>query len=502
MPVLPHFPNILLIMTDTSRCDTIGAYGAKHAVSPALDRLASEGVVFTQSHTASPVCMPARCSLMTGTHTPIHGCVENGVSRRDHLTMMTDLLDAQGYVNLIVGKAHFGRVPSSFHVQHILAGEKSAEVDDFYGDHIRAHGYSRASRHPNPVPPEVFCDAFLVDTMIESLETVVDDGGRPFFGFCSLLSPHAPLDPPGDWATLFDERSLPPVNYVSDEQTRQPLHTARLLGLADGHEMLDLASEGHGPIPVLENGEPDWEYVDRARRLYYGLAAYCDAQIGRLLRWLDAKGLTDETLVIFTSDHGQQYWDHGFNDKHNFFDESWRVPLIMRYPGVIPEGVVRSFAVGTDVTATILGAAGIDWPAVQGFNLLESFNECEESPRKCAVAHLYQSCAFTTANWKVEYFLETGRGRLWNRVLDPREQVDLWDSPVFVPVRDQMVVALLGWRSDLIDVEWLQSHSSGGGPVARRATAHTATLRGTDAECRLNQRALSIDERYPPNWGS
>jgi len=487
--------NVLLITTDTSRCDTLGIYGNRHAVSPNLDRLAREGVVFDQAHTPAPVCMPARCSLMTGTHTPVHGCIENGVARRTDLAMLPDLLAGAGYRNIMVGKTHFGPVPESFHVRHVLKGEKSGEGEDFYGRHLREHGYSRATRHPNPVPEELFSEAFLVDTTIRELDAHTSTSAAPFFAFCSLLSPHAPLDPPGSWATLFDDRELPPLNYVTGEELRHPRHLKLLLGL-DTHETGEGASEGHGSIPLLADGTPDMERIDAARRLYYGLAAYCDAQIGRLIRWLDERGLRENTLVIFTSDHGQQYWDHGFNDKHNFYDASWRVPLIMRLPGLLREGERRDFAIWNDLTATILATAGLESQTVQGFDLLGPLSRGERSPRRCAVSNLYKACALATGRWKLEYFLEDGVGRLWDRVNDPAEQRDLWDDSAHADVRQAILQALLTWRGALTDVQWLQEHSSGAGPVAVRANDYTQSMRGTDAEQRLNEHAAAIDARF------
>jgi arylsulfatase A-like enzyme len=256
------------------------------------------------------------------------------------------------------------------------------------------------------------------------------------------------------------------------------------------------ASEGHGAIPLLLDGTPDMAHIDAARRLYYGLAAYCDAQIGRLLRWLDERGLREHTLVIFTSDHGQQYWDHGFNDKHTFFDASWRVPLLLSLPGVLPQGERRGFALWNDLTATMLAAAGVDWPAVQGFDLLGPLSRGAPSPRKGAVSHLYKACALATGRWKLEYYLEDGIGRLWDRVQDPDEQHDLWPDPAHAAVRQALLDALLTWRADLVDVQWLQEHTGGGGPVAVRAAAHTRALRGTDAEQRLNDRIAAIDARF------
>lgn len=490
----PERFNVLLITTDTQRTDTLACYGNPHALSPNLDRLAREGVVFEQGYTPSPVCMPARCSLMTGVHTPVHGCIENGVQRHTHLPLLPDLLAAQGYTNIMVGKTHFGPVPDSFAVQHILRGEKHSGSDDFYAQHLRRHGYDRSSRHPNTIPEELFCESFLVDTTIREIERVAgSDRGRhggqgaqaPFFAFCSMLSPHEPFDPPGRWATLYDDRSLPPMNYVPGEEQQHPRHLRTLLGMDELER-----------LPRLPDGEPDLERIDAERRLYYGSAAYCDAQVGRLLDYLDQSGLRQNTLVIFTSDHGTQLYDHGFKDKHNYYDASWRVPFILSLPGVLSEGQRRDFAIWNDLTATILAAAGTSCSTMQAFDLFTPLREGESSPRRCAVGTLYKSCAVATQRWKLEYFFEQGTGRLFDRASDPLERTNLYDHPAFREVRQDLVQALLTWRADILDLHWLQEHTGTGGPVANRLADYTRSMRGTDPERRLNERAEAIEDRF------
>jgi arylsulfatase A-like enzyme len=482
-------PNILLITTDTSRCDTLACYapstGYRHAISPHLDRLAGEGVVFDQAHTPAPVCMPARCSLLTGVHTPIHGSIENGVARHTHLTTFPDLLAGQGYSNVVVGKTHFGPVPPSFHVQHVLQGGKESAGDDFYTRHLRAHGYARVSRHPNPIPEEHFLETLLVDTTIQEIERhLATAPERPFFAFCSMISPHGPLDPPGAWAEAYAGRPLPSLNYVPGETAHHPRHLRELVGLEDSSDRL----------PVLPDGKPDLDAIDAHRRLYYGLAAYCDAQIGRLLAYLDGRDLRERTLVIFTSDHGVTLYDHGFHNKHHFYDEAWRVPLILSQPGTLPQGERRDFAIWNDLTATILAAAGTSCPSVQGFDLYHPLLRGESSPRRCAVSVLYRAMALATRRWKLEYYPEEQRGRLFDRLADPQEQTDLYARRSYREVRDPLLQALLSWRAELIDVEWLQANTTGNAKVAGRAAAHTHAMRGVDAEQRLNEAVAALDQ--------
>ena len=492
-------PNILLITTDTHRWDALMCMGNAHAISPNLDRLAAEGVMFTQGHTVSAVCMPARCSLLTGLHTPVHGCIENGINRRNDVPMMTDYLKKQGYTNIMVGKTHFGPIPESFDIQYVLKGEKGNNVKDFYEDYITKKGYSRVSSYPNPIPEDLFIDACIADKTIESMEQVSKENKTPFFAFCSLVSPHSPLDPPGKWANLYEGIPLPEITYVEGEIENHPVHLRRLVGTSSKEEI----ETNNSHITNFESFEEacgititgkSISEIDKFRRLYYGLAAYCDEQVGKIMHYLDESGLRENTLVIFTSYHGQQYFDHGFNDKHNYYDSSWRVPFLMSMPGTIPMGEKREFAISTDVTATILGAAGSDCASVQGFDLFTPLKEGKDSPRKCAVATLYKSAALATKRWKLEYYFEEAEGRLFDRKNDPAEQVDLYGNPLYREVRDKMARALLHWRSDICDVEFLVANTGGGGPVAKRIASRTKAMRGQDSEQRLNELVKGMDD--------
>lgn len=477
-------PNILLITTDQQRCDTLACFGNPHAVSPHLDQLAREGVLFEQAYTSSPVCMPARSSLLTGVHAPIHGAIENGIARRTHLTVYPDLLKGAGYSTILVGKAHFGPMPEGFDIRCVV-GEKFAKRDDPWSEMLRAHGLARPTAYPHAIPEELFMDAFLVDQAIRAIGTTVEARRGPFFAHCSLVSPHEPHDPPGRWAEVYRDRPLPPLNYREGELHQHPTHMHDVLGLRH-----------RADIPALfPEGRPDLAAIDEDRRRYYGLAAYCDEQIGRLLRFLDTAGLRDDTLVIFTTDHGTTLFDHGFCDKHNYYDPAWRVPLLIRLPGILPAGARRDFAVWTDLAPTILAAAGLACSTMQGFDLLTPLARNEPSPRRCAVGTLYKSCAVATGRWKLEYYFEEADGRLFDRRGDPQEQDNLYDSGDHRVVRDELLTALLAWRGDLTDVQALQDGTSGGGPIAAFAAAHTRGLTGLDAERRLGDRLAGLDAR-------
>ncbi|MFD2114655.1 sulfatase [Paenibacillus yanchengensis] len=477
-------PNILLITTDTQRCDTLRCMGSTFAVSPHLDRLAEEGVLFDNAHTASPVCSPARSSLMTGLHTPIHGCIENGIDRKSGHMIFPDLLREQGYTNIMVGKTHFGEHSTSFDIIRDVKGEKSAlSPEDSYGKFISQHGLSRSSVGLGSVPDDLHMDAFLVTTAMEEMEKCRQAGEGPFFTFCSLLSPHSPLDPPGDWATMFDDVVLPPIDYEPGDLENLSVHTRRLLGFLGQED--ELADNLQRPETLTE--------IDKKRRLYYGMTAFIDAQVGRLLTYLDETGLRENTLILFSSDHGTQMFDHGFDDKHNYLDATWRVPFIMSMPGVLPSGKTTDFATWTDISATILAAAGTSSRYIQGFDLFTPLTQGLESPRRCATGTLYKSAAVATKRWKLEYYFEEQTGMMYDRVQDPSERCDLYNDPKYANVKEQLLVALLTWRADMIDLQLMEESQRGGGPVARRIIPYSLAMRGVDIEIRLGEKVAPLD---------
>ncbi len=499
-------PNILLITTDSQRWDSLACMGSSFALSPHLDRLAQEGVMFTQGHTSSPVCMAARCSLITGLHTPVHGCIENGVERRNDFPTLPDLLQANGYHNIMVGKAHFGPIPESFDVKHIV-NEKMVNAADAYAEHLAAHGYQRVSSHPNPIPEHLFMEAFLVDRTIEEINNS-KELDKPFFAYCSMVSPHEPIDPPGRWAELYKDVTLPEINAIEGEIDALPKQQQALLGFSpNGKEQslrtknsLDQLAEAKGTI--YHEGLRD--QVDELRKLYYGLAAYCDDQVGRLISYLDESGLREDTLILFSSDHGLQLYDHSFNDKHNYYDESWRVPFIMSMPGTLPMNETRDFAIWNDIPTTILGAASVVSETMQGFDLFTALKEGKPSPRKCAVASLFKSAALATHRWKLTYFFDEAEGQLFDRVYDPNERHNLYDNEDYASIKQQLLQALLTWRSDLTDVAYYHERTNETisrldrlnikAPVARRVIHEVRAMNGLDSEVRLNRFVSHMNE--------
>lgn len=271
-------PNILLITTDTQRTDTLHCMGSTFAFSPNIDRLAGEGTMFSRAYTASPACMPARCSMLSGMHTPLHGCLENGVMRYPDMPVFTDALKKLGYHTVMVGKTHFGEVPDSFDVREIAIGEKNQIRNDDFSNLFRKSGWPENSGWPNSVPEEYCLDFLITDRALYHMERA-GSSEQPFFLFCSLLSPHAPLDPPGRWAEFYRDRQIPPPHFGKDEWRGLPESLKRLCGIPreDRPEnWLERMTEARGNI--ADTAEP--EEIIRYKQLYYSSAAFCDSLVG------------------------------------------------------------------------------------------------------------------------------------------------------------------------------------------------------------------------------
>lgn len=495
-------PNILLIVTDTQRCDTLKCMGNPHAISPNIDRLAAEGVLFENAYTSSPVCEPARCSLLTGVHTPVHGMIENGQDRYTHLKTLPDILKEQGYKNIMTGKQHFGQLPESFNIVY-----DSNDYEEYLKNVCIDKSQSR--KFPVEIPEQHMYDRFYVNKTIEAIDQIQKKGSGPFFAFCSLYLPHSPLTPPDKWFNMHKNIPLPEIKYKKGEEQSLPEHEKMLLGILKENrifenENIDSFEYWKREAIGLTFDEKYKHYIEDLRRQYYSFASYADSLVGDLINYLDKNKLRENTLVIFTSDHGQQYFDHGFNDKHNYYDESWRIPFIMSMPGKLPADETCDFAIWNDIPTTILAAAGASCWSMQGYDLFTPLTNGKQSPRNHAVATLYKSAAIATKRWKFEYYFEEGKGRLFDRKNDPSEYTDLYHNSAYNELRSELLQALLTWRCDLTDCGLLtmknkvllKKPKKKRKYVSFRAAEHTFSMKGIDSEERLNKRLQIIEEKY------
>jgi arylsulfatase len=353
----PSAPNVVLIMTDQQRWDTLGCYGNAVVETSNLDHLAAQGTVFTAAYSTTPSCVPARASLMTGLtqwNTGILGMGEGQPRCANLVDTLPAVLARAGYHTQAVGKLHFTPQRSLQGFHHAVLDE-SARVEDpgFESDYARwfdrhrtgeygryDHGIDRNSWVSRPwhAPEFLHPTNWTVNESIDFLDR--RDPTRPFFLMTSFARPHSPYDPPGFYYDLYANKSVPGPVVGS---------------WADVHDVLRDALD-----PNAWRGRRSPEQVRRARASYYGLVHHIDHQIGRLLRYLREHGLYDNTLVVFTSDHGDMLGDHHLWRKTYAYEGSAHIPLVVKLPDTHHRrGHVDRPATLYDVMPTVLDAVGV-----------------------------------------------------------------------------------------------------------------------------------------------
>lgn len=429
--------NVLLILADQFRFDALGCAGNPVVRTPNLDRLAEEGIRFTQAYTEVPVCVAARVGLMTGQYSHRLGTIDNnGVSLESQSTLPR-LLREQGRATMAIGKMHFfpRRNHLGFDRMLLSEGIVAHPWDDDYALFMQRQGYPvlremHGPGHPNvdgssiystyykpgtlPYPEEVSATAWVADRTTEFIEANRD---RPFFCFSSFIKPHPPLLPPEPYDQMYDSAAvdLPPGWDTPDPF--DPLLTAQ--------------SRFKGVINPIE------AEVRRMRGHYYGLVSQIDHHVGRILDTLDRTGLRERTVVVFSADHGELLGDHGQWGKRSFYEGAAKVPFLVSCPGRFPTGRTVDKLIGlTDVLPTFVElAGGTTPPAVSGRSLVRLLEDGDAPWRGTLfgeyggfkgivqMGDLRASARFMVrwGQWKYVYYVNGGREQLFYLREDPQE---------------------------------------------------------------------------------
>ncbi|MEV0800321.1 sulfatase-like hydrolase/transferase [Kribbella sp. NPDC050281] len=372
--------NILLLMTDQHRLDTLGCYGNRVCETPALDELAAAGTLFTNGFTPTAICTPARATLQTGVLPYKHTLLANyerNVGYREELDdtfpPFSSLLGEAGYQLGHVGKWHVGKVkgPKDFGYdgEH-YAGWGNAVQHPDYLRYLAENGYSPFAVHA-PVrgtfangepgnllagileqPVEATFEYFLAERTIQQLRRYAEDG-RPFYLGCNWFGPHLPYLLPEAYYHRYDPADVELPVSIAETFANKP----RVQQHYSSHWTFDSL------------GPDTWRELIAA---YWGYVTLIDEQVGRILGVLDELGLGDDTAVFFTADHGEFTGSHRLHDKGPaMYDDIYRIPLLARIPGNPPARTEDGFATLTDLTPTFLELAGLPVPEYyQGRSLL------------------------------------------------------------------------------------------------------------------------------------
>lgn len=413
-------PNILLILTDQQRFDTLACTGNKYIKTPNLDQLADKGTCFTSAYTPSPVCVPARCALHYGQYPMRTGCLENNFSMPSNCTSIPDALNNLGYRCHAIGKRHFTPDPQS--LRGFGSIEKQEEiVEDFEKDDylkylkvnncdyaIEPHG-ARGEAYYIPqvssLPPKHHPSQWVGDRSVEWIGNQ-QLGKEPFFLFSSFIHPHPPFSPPTPWHKLYRGHEMP------------------LPKLPNGMELLYTYTNYIQNRYKGRDTGLDVSLIRLMKSYYWASISFIDFQIGRIVTALEQSGKINETLIIFTSDHGEFLGDYNCFGKRSFLDSAARVPLICSLPNHFEAGLTCDTPVSlVDVMPTVLAAANAQVNGLDGVNLSDVAQM--RADRAIVFGH-YQGAeagiyAAISKKWKYMWSAPDQKEFLFDRIKDPNE---------------------------------------------------------------------------------
>lgn len=508
-------PNVLLIVTDQHRADHLGCYGNAVVRTPNIDALANRGVRFDRCYVSSPICMPNRATLMTGRMPSAHGVRSNGIPLSLDQRTFVEVLRAGGYRTALIGKSHLqnmldkppvsGRVPGdeargerldgkryeqesprrwhdpAHHIdlpyygfEHVeLAIEHGDLVDGEYRRWVSAHGgdaaalagperalpSKRAFRVPQAwrtgVPEEWYPTTFVADRTSATIERYATDApDRPFFIQCSFPDPHHPFTPPGRYWDMYDPDDMTAPETCRPPDARAP-HALRWMHEQRASGRANLTSPAAFAIDALEARE--------ATALTYGMISMVDDAIGRVLAALQRSGMAEDTIVVFTSDHGDFMGDHGLLLKGPLHYESIvRVPLIWMDPRATGPAQTRDALVGTiDLAPTMLELAALTpYNGLQGRSLLPLIADAgahrrtamlieEDGQRPMfGLTEAPRARTIVTETERMTVYAGAPWGELYNLAEDPLETENRWDE---LAPRARLLEALTQTSLDLWD---------------------------------------------------
>jgi arylsulfatase A-like enzyme len=481
-------PNILLIITDQQRHDSLGCYGFGGVETPNLDKLAMEGVLFENCYVNNPICTPSRASLFTGKQLPGHGVYRlNDILPEDEI-MFTKRLRDTGYQTALIGKLHVSAAKYEAENRNKNDGfdiydwchEPALFVDgkyNSYGKWLKERypefyeKLKRGGRKVKNIPSDVHATKWTADRTAELIKK--RDKDKPFCFVMSIFDPHNPYtDYPIEMEEKLNLDKIKAPEYEPGESHKKPE------GILREHE---------GSYMGSFHDYSKQEIMDM-RKGYYSSVAFIDKGIAHVLGILEEEGLKDSTIVIFVSDHGDMLGDHELLAKGAFFyDACTKVPMIIRYPQKIKPGQrYKGLVQPHDLAATVLVQAGFSEDILSNeipdsMDLIQTIGNREKVGRDEAIC-LYRDTGICntkeyfdppinatmlrTKRYKLNVYHDFGnnnggkpQGELYDMQIDPREKNNLWDKREYLDIK---VALLLKMTDRLTELDSRQNGSRGG----------------------------------------
>ncbi|MEK3882549.1 sulfatase-like hydrolase/transferase [Paenibacillus sp. PL2-23] len=485
-------PNILLITSDQQHWNTIGAFNSE-VHTPNLDRLTREGTAFTRAYCPNPTCTPTRASIITGMYPSQHGAWTLGTKLlEDRHTVGEDFSDA-GYRTALVGKAHFQPLRSTEEYPSQEAYPILQDLEHWQSFHGPFYGFDHvelARNHTNeahvgqhyalwmeekgclnwrdyflpptgtmdpaqmykwPIPEEYHYNTWIAERTNDLLEQF-KESDEPFLLWSSFFDPHPDYLAPEPWDEMYDPDSLTIPSVVAGEHDRNPPHFGKTQEDApDFSELLESGYGIHGYGSHLYKGKTRLTDYDKRKlvAVYYGMISLMDKYIGAILDKLDELGLAEDTIVVFTTDHGHFFGQHGLQAKGGFhYEDLIKLPFIVRYPGRVPAGKTsESIQSLVDLAPTFLSFCGIPIPhAMTGIDQKEVWLGQRESARDHAICEFRHEATtihqktYVDARYKITVYYNQTYGELFDLVEDPGELHNRWDDPDYAVLKSELLL--------------------------------------------------------------
>jgi arylsulfatase A-like enzyme len=433
-------PNIVLIVSDDQRPDTVAALGNPEIRTPTFDRLSREGLAFTRAFCGNPICTPSRAEILTGANSFRNGVHDFGRQIHPDFTLIPQALSSNGYHNCYVGKWHNDGRPIQRGYAETVGlfagggGKFAKDRVDFKGFPITGYrGWVFQDDQGNKFPEKgvgvtARTSQQIADAAIEFLKKHDND---PFFLHVNFAAPHDPLVPTDDPRWKYNPESL---------AVPQPFYTRHPFEHGNGNGR----DERLLPWPRNE------QIVRETKAAYYSVISDMDDQIGRILKQLDNRKLADNTIVIFTSDHGVGLGSHGLRGKQSMYEHTQRVPMLIRGPG-IPAGERRDTLVYLrDLFPTICTWTGIDIPqSVDGLSLAPAIRDSQHRVRSEVYGYFRdRQRMIRDERWKYIEYPKIQRTQLFDLKTDPLETNDLSRNITHFDTMTKLRVKLHKWLAE------------------------------------------------------
>ncbi len=505
-------PNVLLLFSDQHNADVLGCAGHAVVKTPHLDALARRGVRFTRTYCQDGICVPSRTSMLTGLYPRTTGCLYNSDRplRPARFHALQHVLRRNGYRTGCFGKRHLprdGELATGWDRSATTISPSMDPSDENYASWIRDRGQWEAHKrdfgghmksdlasHVSQVREDNRTSTYVADRTLAFLKEC-EAAGTPFFCWSSFIFPHQPYTPLKRWADMYPPEKVPLPPSLTEPADRLP--------------------------PIMRswrgNERRPWNLAKAAREpgvyrryiaYYLALVSEVDHQIGRILARLDATGLRDETVVIYSSDHGDFVGAHGMVEKcavgHNVYEETLRVPLIISFPPRFRKGgVCESLTELVDLYPTLVDLLDLKRPAgaaaLPGRSLIGALTDGKPVQRAYAVSENWSQVTVITDRYKLGVWIDpTARSRKWDcrgkhpdmlfdRQSDPHELTNLIGRPDHAAVEKRL-------RGHL--AEWTKATPDGG----KRELAAGATKKRPTPRSKGLSRARDIrpDQPAPP----